>query len=71
MIFTLNKYYSCDKTKNNEVGGTCGSVGERKDAYGVLVVKPAGNRPLARSGHTWEDNIKICPEEIGCRRGLD
>ena len=28
-------------------------------AYGVLVGKPEGRRPLGRPGRRWEDNIKM------------
>jgi hypothetical protein len=39
-------------------------------AYRVLVEKPKGKRPLGRTRHTWEDNIKIDLQEVGCR-GID
>jgi hypothetical protein len=32
---------------------------ERSGAYGVLVGKPEGKRPLGRPRHGWEDNINI------------
>jgi len=35
------------------------SVGERRGAYRVLVVKPRGKRPLGRPTCRWKDNIKI------------
>jgi hypothetical protein len=31
----------------------------------VLVGRPKGKRPLGRSRHRWEDNIKIDLREIG------
>jgi hypothetical protein len=31
---------------------------ERRGVYRGLVGKPEGRRPLGRSGHRWEDNIK-------------
>jgi hypothetical protein len=30
---------------------------EKKDAYGVLVGKSEGKRPLGRLRHRWEDSI--------------
>ena len=32
----------------------------------VLVGKPEGKRPLGRSIHRWEDNMKIDLQEVGC-----
>jgi hypothetical protein len=39
-------------------------MGERGDAYRVLVGKPEG-RQLLRPEHRWEDNIKIDLREVG------
>ena len=46
-------------------------MGERIDAYGVLMGRPDGNRPLGRSSLRWDDNIKIVLEELGRGYGLD
>jgi hypothetical protein len=35
--------------------------------YMVMVGKPRGERPLARPGRRWEDNIKIDLQEVGWR----
>jgi hypothetical protein len=35
-------------------------MGEKRNAYGILVGKPLG-----RPGHRWEDNIKMDLREIG------
>jgi hypothetical protein len=32
---------------------------------------PEGKRPLGRPIRRWEDNIKIYPQEIGWRHGLN
>jgi len=32
----------------------------------VFVVKPGGKRPLGRPRHSWEDNIKMDHQEVGC-----
>jgi len=47
------------------VGGTCGTHGEARGVYRVLVGKPKGKRPLGRCRHRWEDNIKMDLREIG------
>jgi hypothetical protein len=41
-----------------------GRMGERRDVYRVLVGKPVGKRPLGRSRHRWEDNIKMDLQEV-------
>jgi len=38
--------------------GHVARMGERRGVYRVLVVKPEGNRSLARPGRRWEYNIK-------------
>jgi hypothetical protein len=30
------------------------------------VGKPEGKRPLGRTRHSWEDNIKVNLQEVGC-----
>jgi hypothetical protein len=37
---------------------------ERRGVYRVLVRKPERKRPLGRSRHRWEDNIKIDLQEV-------
>jgi hypothetical protein len=45
-------------------------MGERRGVYMVLVGKYEGKRPLGRSRHRWEDNIKMGLQEVGCG-GMD
>ena len=46
-------------------------MGERKDAYRVLVGKPERKRPLGRPRYKRQDNIKINLHEAACGHGLD
>jgi hypothetical protein len=39
-------------------------MGEKRNAYGILVGKPEGKRPLGRPRHRWVDNIKIDIEKV-------
>jgi len=55
-----------DQIDNNEMGGACGTHGERRGVYRVLVGKSEGKRPLGRPRRKWEDNIKIDLQEVGC-----
>jgi hypothetical protein len=40
-------------------------MGEKRNAYRILVGKPEGRRPLGRPRCRWEDNIKMDLREIG------
>jgi hypothetical protein len=45
-------------------------MGEKRNAYRILVGKPECKRPLGRPRRRWVDNIKIDLREIGWY-GLD
>jgi hypothetical protein len=40
-------------------------MGERRVAYGVLVGKPQGKRPLGRPRRRWEDNTRMDLQDVG------
>jgi hypothetical protein len=58
--------------KEDEMGRACSTHGEEwgGDVYRILVGNPEGKRPLERSEHRWEDNIKMDLRENGCG-GMD
>jgi hypothetical protein len=39
-----------------------------RGTYRILVGKPKGKRPLGRPRCGWEDNIKMCLQELGMER---
>jgi hypothetical protein len=39
-------------------------MGDKRNAYRILVGKPEGNRPLGRPKRRWVSNIKINHREI-------
>jgi hypothetical protein len=45
------------KSRRMRRAGHVARVGQRRDAYRILVGKPEGKRPLGRPRHRWEDNI--------------
>jgi hypothetical protein len=45
-------------------------MGEKRNAYRILVGMPEGKRPLGRPRRKWVDNIKMDIREIGWY-GLD
>jgi hypothetical protein len=47
------------------MGRACGMYGEQRNAYKVLVGKPARKRPLVRHRNRWKDNIKMDLKERG------
>jgi len=47
------------------MSGVCSTLGERRDAYMVLVGKPEGNRPLGKYRCRWEVNIKMDLHHVG------
>jgi hypothetical protein len=51
--------------KEDEVGRTCGTHGEVRGVYRVLVGRPVGKRPLRGPRYRWEYNIKMDLRDIG------
>jgi hypothetical protein len=45
-------------------------MGEKRNAYTILVGKPDGKRPLGKPRRRWVDNIKVDLREMGWY-GLD
>jgi hypothetical protein len=45
--------------------GCVAQMGEKRNAYRLLVGKPEGNRPLGRPRRNWVDNIRMDFGEVG------
>ena len=45
-------------------------MGGRRGAYGVLVGRPEGKRPVGTPRHRWEDNIKMHLTLVNMLRNL-
>jgi hypothetical protein len=52
------------KSRRMKRTGHVARMGERRNAYRILVGKPEGRRPLGRPRRRWVDNIKIYLREI-------
>jgi hypothetical protein len=47
------------KSRGMRWAGHAARMGEKRNAYRILVEKPEGKRPLGRPRRSWVDNIKI------------
>jgi hypothetical protein len=52
------------KSRRMRWAGLVACMGKKMNAYGILVGKPEGKRPLERHRHRWEDNIKMDLREV-------
>jgi len=50
--------------------GHVANMGEKREAYRVLVGNPEETGPVGRPRHRWEDNIKMDLQEVGWGHGL-
>jgi hypothetical protein len=53
------------KSKRMRWEGHIARIGEKRNAYRILVGTPEGKRPLGRPGRRWVDNIKMDLRGIG------
>jgi hypothetical protein len=54
-----------NKSRRMRWAGHIARMGEKRNAYRLLVGKPEGKRPVGRPRHRWVDNIKTDLKEIG------
>jgi hypothetical protein len=69
---TINKYnkgllylFRIIKSRKMRWAGHVARMGEKRNAYRVLVGKPKGKRPLGRPRRRWVDNIRLDLGEVG------
>jgi hypothetical protein len=53
------------KSRRMRWAGHVAQLGEKGNAYRLLVVKSEGKRPLGRPRHRWVDNIMMDLGEVG------
>jgi hypothetical protein len=53
------------KSRRMRWAGYVARMGEKRNAYRLLMGKPEGNRPLERPRLSWVDNIRMDPGEVG------
>jgi hypothetical protein len=54
-----------EKARRRRWAGHIGRMGEKGNAYRLLVGKPEGRRPLGRPRRRWLDNIRMYLVEVG------
>jgi hypothetical protein len=52
------------KSRRMRLAGHVARMGQKRNAYRILMRKPEGKRPLGRPRRRWTDNIKIDLREI-------
>jgi hypothetical protein len=53
------------KSRRMRWAGHVTHVGEKREAYRILMGRPEGRIPLGRPSRRWEDNIKMDLQEVG------
>jgi hypothetical protein len=53
------------KSRRMRCAGHVARMGEKRNAYRLLMGKPEGKRPLGRPRHRWVDNIRTDLGEVG------
>jgi hypothetical protein len=53
------------KSRSMRWAGHAVRIGEKRNAYRIVVGKPEGKRQLGRLRRKWEDNVKMELREIG------
>jgi hypothetical protein len=54
------------KSRKMRWAGHVARIGEKGDAYALLIGNPGGKRPLESPRHRWVNNIRMNLGEIGC-----
>jgi hypothetical protein len=59
-------FSNCRSIKSRMIqwAGHVARMGEKRNAYRILVGKPEGKRPLGRPRRRWEDNIVACMRRL-------
>jgi hypothetical protein len=57
--------------KENEMGRSCSTNGEKRNAYRILVGKPERKRPLGTARRRWVESIEMHVREIDLAQDRD
>jgi len=70
-LYSLPNIIRVIKFRRIRQEGHVARMGDRKNAYGIVVGKPEEKRPLGRPRRKWEDNINMELEDVGLGHDLD
>jgi hypothetical protein len=63
-LYTFPNIIRTIKSRRMKWAGHVARMGEKRNAYRILVGKPEGKRPLGRTRYWWVDNIKMDFREL-------
>jgi hypothetical protein len=58
-LYSSSNIFQVIKSGRMRWTGLVARMGDRRGVYRIFVVKYQGKRPLGRTRHRWEDNIKL------------
>jgi hypothetical protein len=64
-LYSLPSIIRIIKSRRMKWAGYVARMGEKRNAYRLLVGKQEGRRPLGRPRHRWVDNIRMDLGEVG------
>jgi hypothetical protein len=64
-LYSLPSIIRIIKSRRMRRAGHVERMGEKRNAYRLLVGKPEGKRPLGRPRRWWEDNIRMGLGDVG------
>jgi hypothetical protein len=65
-LYSLPSIIRIIKSRRMSCAGHVARMGEKRNAYRLLVGKPEGKRPLGRPRCRWVENIRMDLGEVGC-----
>jgi hypothetical protein len=64
-LINICNWFRIIKSRRMRWAGHVARIGEKRNAYRLLVVNPEGNSPLGRPRCRWGDNIRMDLGEVG------
>jgi hypothetical protein len=66
-LYSSQNFIRVIKSRSMKWTGYIERIGEKKDAYRILLRRPEGKIPLGRPKHRRDDNIQMKDQEVGWR----